>query len=80
MNNQATTTLEHLIAERAEKVLSELQWHDTLDVQNAVKKAFTLGFNQGVEYATPKVVIRGEDVVKAAAVKHKKKVNRSGKK
>lgn len=74
------TTLEHLIAERAEKVLSELQWHDTLDVQNAVKKAFTLGFNQGVDYANVSGTITAEDVDKAVSVKVKKKVNRSGKK
>lgn len=82
MNNEANTTLEHLIAERAEKVLSELQWHDTLDVQNAVKKAFTFGFNQGYVYANEnaKVLVKAEDIDKAVSVKYKKKVNRSGKK
>lgn len=75
MNNQATTTLEHLIAERAEKVLSELQWHDTLDVQNAVKKAFTKGFMEGAEYANVYGTIKGEDVV---VVKPKKKIKRTG--
>lgn len=74
MDNQATTTLEHMIAERAEKVLSELQWHDTLDVQNAVTKAFTKGFIEGVKYSNDnaKVVVKGEDVVKAKVVKNKK--------
>lgn len=79
MNNEANTTLEHLIAERAEKVHSELQWHDTLDVQNAVKKAFTKGFMEGMQYSDDKakVVIKGEDVIE---VKPKKKVKRTGKK
>lgn len=80
MNNEAKTTLEHLISERAEKVISELQWHDTLDVQNAVKKAFTKGFMEGAEYANVYGTIKGEDVVKAVVVKSKKKVNKSGKK
>lgn len=75
MNNEANTTLEHMIAERAEKVLSELQWHDTLDVQNAVKKAFTKGFMEGAEYANVYGTIKGEDVV---VVKPKKKIKRTG--
>lgn len=74
MNNEANTTLEHLIAERAEKVLSELQWHDTLDVQNAVKKAFTKGFMEGMQYSDDKakVVIKGEDVIEVKPTKKTK--------
>lgn len=79
MNNEANTTLEHMIAERAEKVSSELQWHDTLDVQNAVKKAFTKGFIEGAEYANVCGTITSEDV-KAVVVKPKKKVKRTGRK
>lgn len=74
MNNEANTTLEHLIAERAEKVLSELQWHDTLDVQNAVKKAFTKGFMEGMQCSddNAKVVIKGEDVIEVKPTKKTK--------
>lgn len=68
--------LEYLIAERTEKVLSELQWHDTLDVQNAVKKAFSIGFRQGLEYIKSSEVIG----VKNVGVKTKtKKVIKKGK-
>ena len=42
--------LQELISEKSDKLIAKLEWHDTLDVQNAVRKAYKQGFKDGVDY------------------------------
>lgn len=75
--------LKDFIGKEADKVVSNLSWHDTLDVQSAVKKAFDTGFRQGLEHATPKAVpktvIKGEVCEKPVTLKPKKKGSKKSK-
>lgn len=71
--------LNELISKEADKVVANLSWHDTLDVQSAVKKAFDIGFRQGLERSTPKTVIKGEVCEKPVTLKPKKKGSKKSK-
>ena len=73
------TTLERVIEERTERHIESLEWHDTLDVQNAVKKTYNVAFRAGMEYVkessdkTLKAVKSKADNVKTARMKKVKK-------
>lgn len=87
--NQANTTIDHLIAEKTSKHLETLAWHDSLDVQNAVKKTYDVAFRAGYDLANVEQsqetaeqtevttacgkVIRGDKVITSKKPKSKRK-------
>ena len=70
--------LDSLINENADKVIADLNWHDSLDVQNAVKKAYKQGFKDGVDYTieSQKAMVKEAKPAKKKTNKTKKKVKK----
>ena len=65
--------LESLIDEKADSFISELQWHDTLDVQNAAKKAYKQGYQDGMENKPVKKKVAKPEKTRKKPTKSKKK-------
>ncbi len=64
--------LQELISEKSDKLIAKLEWHDTLDVQNAVRKAYKQGFKDGVDYTHESQKAMVKEEVKPKTSKSKK--------
>jgi hypothetical protein len=68
--------LKAFIEAGAEQLVSQLLWHDTLDVQNAVRKSFEAGVRKGLEYKMKPVQTEEETDIKKVFRKQSKRGNK----